>query len=180
MEIFNLNDIHDKHIILIIKKDKDNYELVNDILNVINYKWGKIITKNKKFKKTHSNYKKHIKYLNNITNILHDYIYLIMDNCCDNFGWSLSKDFRNLICYDRLFFLLIMSNIFGLSFDLKSKIDYIFVFQENNKIEREKIYNNYFQSHMTYNIFNKYMNELKYTDECLVMDNKGNLFSYDI
>ena len=65
-----------------------------------------------------------------------------------------------------------MQHGLGLPPDLRSNIDYVFIFRNNIVKEREKIYNHYAGMFPTFDVFNQVMNQCTENFECLVIDNK--------
>jgi hypothetical protein len=102
-----------------------------------------------------------------------------MNDCCVDSSWTLSKYFKKLMNYDRLFFILTMNNIHGLPLNIKSHIDYIFLFKEDDLIERKKIYGNFLQNLFTFNEFESIMNGIQYDNESIVIDKYGNSYYYE-
>lgn len=72
----------------------------------------------------------------------------------------------------KIFFLITMQHGLGLPPDLRSNIDYVFIFRNNIVKEREKIYNHYAGMFPTFDVFNQVMNQCTENFECLVIDNK--------
>ena len=72
----------------------------------------------------------------------------------------------------KIFLLITMQHGLGLPPDLRSNIDYVFIFRNNIVKEREKIYNNYAGMFPTFDVFNQVMNQCTENYECLVIDNK--------
>jgi hypothetical protein len=65
-----------------------------------------------------------------------------------------------------------MQHGLGLPPDLRSNIDYVFIFRNNIVNEREKIYKHYAGMFPTFDAFNQVMNQCTENFECLVIDNK--------
>jgi hypothetical protein len=70
-----------------------------------------------------------------------------------------------------VFFMLTMQYCMDLTPDLRSNIDYIFVFRENILQNREKIWRNFFGIFPTFDMFNQVMNACTENYECIVLDN---------
>jgi hypothetical protein len=101
--------------------------------------------------------------------------FLILDDCMYN---KTAMNDKNIKCifmngrHYKIFFLITMQHGLGLPPDLRSNIDYVFIFRNNIVKEREKIYNHYAGMFPTFDVFNQVMNQCTENFECLVIDNK--------
>ena len=101
--------------------------------------------------------------------------FLILDDCMYNKSAMTDKNIRCIFMNGRhykIFLLITMQHGLGLPPDLRSNIDYVFIFRNNIVKEREKIYNHYAGMFPTFDVFNQVMNQCTENFECLVIDNK--------
>ena len=101
--------------------------------------------------------------------------FLILDDCMYNKTAMKDKNIRCIFMNGRhykIFLLITMQHGLGLPPDLRSNIDYVFIFRNNIVKEREKIYNHYAGMFPTFDVFNQVMNQCTENYECLVIDNK--------
>jgi len=101
--------------------------------------------------------------------------FLILDDCMYNKAIMKDKNIRCIFMNGRhykIFLLITMQHGLGLPPDLRSNIDYVFIFRNNIVKEREKIYNHYAGMFPTFDVFNQVMNQCTENYECLVIDNK--------
>ena len=101
--------------------------------------------------------------------------FLILDDCMYNKTAMKDKNIRCIFMNGRhykIFLLITMQHGLGLPPDLRSNIDYVFIFRNNIVKEREKIYNHYAGMFPTFDVFNQVMNQCTENFECLVIDNK--------
>jgi len=101
--------------------------------------------------------------------------FLILDDCMYNKSVTKDKNIRCIFMNGRhykIFLLITMQHGLGLPPDLRSNIDYVFIFRNNIVKEREKIYNHYAGMFPTFDVFNQVMNQCTENFECLVIDNK--------
>ena len=101
--------------------------------------------------------------------------FLILDDCMYNKAITKDKNIRCIFMNGRhykIFLLITMQHGLGLPPDLRSNIDYVFIFRNNIVKEREKIYNHYAGMFPTFDVFNQVMNQCTENYECLVIDNK--------
>ena len=102
--------------------------------------------------------------------------FLILDDCMYNKAVTKDKNIRCIFMNGRhykIFLLITMQHGLGLPPDLRSNIDYVFIFRNNIVKEREKIYNHYAGMFPTFDVFNQVMNQCTENFECLVIDNKS-------
>ncbi len=101
--------------------------------------------------------------------------FLILGDCMYNKAVTKDKNIRCIFMNGRhykIFLLITMQHGLGLPPDLRSNIDYVFIFRNNIVKEREKIYNHYAGMFPTFDVFNQVMNQCTENFECLVIDNK--------
>jgi hypothetical protein len=101
-------------------------------------------------------------------------VFIILDDCMYDKKFMREKIMRQIFYNGRhwnIFFMLTMQYCMDLSPDLRSNIDYIFVFRENILQNREKIYKNFFGIFPSFEMFNQVMNVCTENYECIVLDN---------
>jgi len=101
-------------------------------------------------------------------------VFTILDDCMYDKKFLKEKIMRQIFYNGRhwnIFFLLTMQYCMDLTPDLRSNIDYIFVFRENILQNREKIYKNFFGIFPSFDMFNQVMDACTENYECLVLDN---------
>jgi hypothetical protein len=101
-------------------------------------------------------------------------VFIILDDCMYDKKFLREKIMRQIFYNGRhwnVFFMLTMQYCMDLSPDLRSNIDYIFVFRENILQNREKIYKNFFGIFPTFDMFNQVMDACTENYECIVLDN---------
>jgi hypothetical protein len=100
--------------------------------------------------------------------------FIILDDCMYDKKFLRETVIRQIFYNGRhwnMFFLLTMQYVMDLTPDLRSNIDYVFVFRENILQNREKIYKQFFGIFPTFDMFNQVMNKCTENYECLVLDN---------
>jgi hypothetical protein len=101
-------------------------------------------------------------------------VFIILDDCMYDKKFLREKIMRQIFYNGRhwnVFFMLTMQYCMDLTPDLRSNIDYIFVFRENILQNREKIWRNFFGIFPTFDMFNQVMNACTENYECIVLDN---------
>lgn len=101
--------------------------------------------------------------------------FLILDDCLYDKRWINNIDIRSIFMNGRhykIFFFITMQHAMGLPPVLRNNIDYIFIFRNNIRKEREKIYQHYAGMFPTFEAFEQVMMQTTENYECLVIDNK--------
>lgn len=101
--------------------------------------------------------------------------FLILDDCLYDKRWINNIHIRSMFMNGRhfnLFFLITLQHALGLPPVLRNNIDYIFIFRNNIRKEREKIYNHYAGMFPTFEAFEQVMMQTTENYECMVIDNK--------
>lgn len=101
--------------------------------------------------------------------------FLILDDCLYDKKWINDVNIRSIFMNGRhykIFFLITMQHAMGLPPVLRNNIDYVFIFRNNIKREREKIYQHYAGMFPTYEAFEQVMMQTTENYECMVIDNK--------
>lgn len=102
------------------------------------------------------------------------YAYLVMDDCLYDNSWKNDRyirevffNFRHVYCA----FFLTMQFPLGISPQLRSNIDYVFILRENIVSNRKRIYEHYAGMFPTFEMFCSVMDQCTENFECLVIDN---------
>jgi hypothetical protein len=101
--------------------------------------------------------------------------FLILDDCLYDKRWIDNIYIRSMFMNGRhfnLFFLITLQHALGLPPVLRNNIDYVFIFRNNIRKEREKIYHHYAGMFPTFEAFEQVMMQTTENFECLVIDNK--------
>ena len=101
--------------------------------------------------------------------------FLILDDCLYDKRWINNINIRSIFMNGRhykIFFLVTMQHAMGLPPVLRNNIDYVFIFRNNIRREREKIYQHYAGMFPTFEAFEQVMQQTTENYECLVIDNK--------
>ena len=101
--------------------------------------------------------------------------FVILDDCLYDKRWINNQNIKNIFMNGRhfkIFFLITLQHALGLPPVLRNNIDYIFIFRNNIRKEREKIYSHYAGMFPTYEAFEQVMLQITENYECMVIDNK--------
>ncbi len=101
--------------------------------------------------------------------------FLILDDCMYDKRWINNRNIHKIFMNGRhykIFFLITLQHALGLPPVLRNNIDYIFIFRNNIRREREKIYHHYAGMFPTFEAFEQVMMQTTENFECLVIDNK--------
>lgn len=101
--------------------------------------------------------------------------FLILDDCMYDKRWINNINIRSIFMNGRhykIFFLITLQHAMGLPPVLRNNIDYIFIFRNNIRREREKIYQHYAGMFPTFEAFEQVMMQTTENYECMVIDNK--------
>ena len=101
--------------------------------------------------------------------------FLILDDCLYDKRWINNIHIRSIFMNGRhykIFFFITLQHALGLPPVLRNNIDYIFIFRNNIRKEREKIYNHFAGMFPTFEAFEQVMLQTTENYECLVIDNK--------
>jgi hypothetical protein len=100
--------------------------------------------------------------------------FLIMDDCLYDNAWKKDKNIRYIFMngrHKRLMFILTMQFVLGVSPELRTNIDYIFILRENIISNRKRIYDSFAGMFPTFEMFCQVMDQCTENYECLVIDN---------
>ncbi len=101
--------------------------------------------------------------------------FLILDDCMYDKRWINNISIRSIFMNGRhykIFFLITLQHAMGLPPVLRNNIDYFFIFRNNIRREREKIYQHYAGMFPTFEAFEQVMMQTTENYECMVIDNK--------
>ena len=101
--------------------------------------------------------------------------FLVLDDCLYDKKWINNINIRSIFMNGRhykIFFLITMQHAMGLPPVLRNNIDYVFIFRNNIRKEREKIYQHYAGMFPSFEAFEQVMMQTTENYECMVIDNK--------
>lgn len=87
---------------------------------------------------------------------------LVLDDCLHDSRWQKTSQMRNIFMNGRhfgIFFILSMQYVIGIPPNLRSNIDYVFIFRDSSLSNRKKLYENFGGSIPSFQLF------------CTLMDN---------
>lgn len=100
--------------------------------------------------------------------------FLILDDCLADGGWIRDKNVRTIFYNGRhykLFFIATMQYPLGITPNLRTNIDFTFIFREPSVRNRRKLYDNYASMFPTFELFCSAMDACTENYECLVINN---------
>ena len=100
--------------------------------------------------------------------------FLIFDDCLDDTKWCTNVDIKFIFYNGRhakITFFLCMQHPMGIPPSLRTQADYVFIFNDENIDNRQRIYKQYCGMFPTFAIFNKVMKQLTGDYQCIVVDN---------
>jgi hypothetical protein len=101
-------------------------------------------------------------------------LFFIMDDCLYDSSWTRDENIRCIFMNGRhfkIFFIITMQFPLGVTPNLRTNIDYVFILRENTINNRKRIYDNYAGIFPNFDIFNQVMDQCTQNYECLVIDN---------
>jgi len=116
--------------------------------------------------------KKMRKLINNGENI-DDRAYLIFDDCLYDNAWKKDKNILEIFLNGRhwhVFYCLLLQFPLGIAPNLRSNIDFVFIFRENVLSNRKRIFDHYAGCFGDFNLFCEVMDQCTQNYECLVID----------
>jgi len=106
---------------------------------------------------------------------------IVLDDCLHDSSWQKTKSIKNIFMNGRhfgIFFILAIHYVAGIPPNLRSNIDYIFIFRDYSIQNRRKLYENFGGSIPSFALFCALMDNLdKY--ECLVICTDANKISFE-
>jgi hypothetical protein len=103
--------------------------------------------------------------------------FLVMDDAMYDKSWVTDTNIRKIFMNGRhykIMFLLTMQFPMGIPPALRTNIDYVFLFKENIKKNRERLYEHYAGMFPTLAIFEQVLDQVTQDYGCLVIDNRAN------
>lgn len=100
--------------------------------------------------------------------------FLIFDDVLDDTKWCTNNDIKFIFYNGRhakITFFLCMQHPMGIPPALRTQADYVFIFNDENIENRQKIYKQYCGMFPSFAIFNKVMRQLTGDYRCIVVDN---------
>jgi len=100
--------------------------------------------------------------------------FLILDDCLYDSSWTKDVNIRALFMNGRhlkMFFIISMQYPLGITPNLRTNIDYVFILRENIVANRKRIYDNYAGMFPTFEVFCQVMDQCTENYECLVINN---------
>ena len=100
--------------------------------------------------------------------------FLVLDDCLFDASWVKDKNIRLLFMNGRhynMFFVITMQYPLGITPNLRTNIDYVFILRENLVSNRKRIYENYAGMFPTFDVFCQVMDQCTENYECLVINN---------
>lgn len=101
--------------------------------------------------------------------------FLILDDCLYDKRWINNINIRSLFMNGRhykTFLCITIQHGMGIPPNLRNNIDYVFIFRNNIRREREKIYQHYAGMFPTFEAFEQVMLQTTENYECMVIDNR--------
>jgi hypothetical protein len=100
-------------------------------------------------------------------------VFFIMDDCMHDDSWKKDKNMNYIFNngrHDKMLFILTLQYIIGISPSMRSNIDYVFIFRENNYQNRKKIYDQYCGVFPTFDMFCKVLDVVTEGYGCMVIN----------
>jgi hypothetical protein len=100
--------------------------------------------------------------------------FLVLDDCLHDNSWTKDKNIRYVFMNGRhrkILFVLTMQYALGIPPNLRTNIDYTFIFRETNFQNRRRIYDSYAGMFPTFEVFCSVLDQCTENYECLVIDN---------
>lgn len=101
---------------------------------------------------------------------------LVLDDCMYDSSWVSDENVRLLFMNGRHFkmlFVITMQHPLGITPNLRTNIDYVFILRENLVNNRKKIYENYAGMFPSLDVFSQVMDQCTENFECLVINNNA-------
>lgn len=100
--------------------------------------------------------------------------FLLLDDCLYDKTWKNDKNIRYIFMngrHKKVLFLLTMQFVLGISPELRTNVDYIFIFRENIIANRRRLYDAFAGMFPSFECFSAVMDQCTENFECLVIDN---------
>lgn len=98
--------------------------------------------------------------------------FLILDDCLYDKSWTKDETIREIFMNGRhfdLMFMVTMQYPLGIPPELRTNVDYTFIFREPSISNRKRIYDNYASCIPTFQLFNQIMDKCTENYECVVI-----------
>lgn len=98
--------------------------------------------------------------------------FLILDDCLYDKTWTRDETIREIFMNGRhfdLMFMVTMQYPLGIPPELRTNVDYTFIFREPSISNRKRIYENYASCIPTFQLFNRIMDKCTENYECVVI-----------
>ncbi len=102
--------------------------------------------------------------------------FLVLDDCMYDKSWVNDVNIRFLFMngrHVRMLMLITMQTPLGITPNLRTNIDYVFILRENLISNREKIYKHYAGMFPSFDVFSQVLNQTTENYECLVIANNS-------
>ena len=102
--------------------------------------------------------------------------FLVMDDAMYDKTWTNDANIRKIFMNGRhykILFLLTMQFPMGISPALRTNIDYVFIFKENIKKNKERLYDHYAGMFPSLQVFEQVLEQVTQDYGCLVIDNRA-------
>ncbi len=106
---------------------------------------------------------------------------LVFDDCLHDNRWKTTTNMKSVFMNGRhysILFILALQYCIGIPPNLRSNIDYIFIFRDNSIINRKKLYENYGGCIPSFQMFSSLMDNLD-KFECLVICSDPNTINFN-
>ena len=100
--------------------------------------------------------------------------FIVLDDCLADGGWIRDKNVRTIFYNGRhykLLFIATMQFPLGITPNLRTNVDFTFIFREPSVRNRRKLYDNYAGMFPTFEMFCQVMDQCTENYECLVINN---------
>lgn len=100
--------------------------------------------------------------------------FLILDDCLYDNSWKQDKSIREVFFNGRhwkILAIFLLQYPLGISPQLRTNIDFVFIFRENVTANRKRIYEQYAGMFKTFDMFCNVMDQCTENFECIVIDN---------
>lgn len=108
---------------------------------------------------------------------------LLMDDCLADDSWKKNPSIRTIFLNGRHYnitFILTLQYLKGITPDLRSNFDYIFLFAEPNALTKTKLFKEFAGMFPNYNMFSSILDELTADHGCMVIDNSNKTSSNNL
>ena len=102
--------------------------------------------------------------------------FLILDDCLFDNSWIKDINIRSLFMNGRhykIMFIITMQYALGITPNLRTNIDYVFILRENYMSNRKRLYEHYAGMFPTFEMFCQVMDQCTENYECLVIHNNS-------